>query len=104
MIKKFSGALLGRAMSKGLCYLALAACWLVFCSQTQASLSHPAVVSENPADTTPHIVDSESKKVLAFEQVGRTMYVGGRFDEVLDPVKTTIYPRQNFVAFDSQPG
>lgn len=22
----------------------------------QASLSHPAVVSENPADTTPHIV------------------------------------------------
>ena len=61
---KFSGALLGRAMSKGLCYLVLAACWLVFCSQTQASLSHPAVVSENPADTTPHIVlDAESQKV-----------------------------------------
>ena len=66
-MKKLSGALLGRAMSKGLCYIVLAACWLVFCSQTHASLSHPAVVSENPADTTPHIlIDGGGQKMMAF--------------------------------------
>ena len=105
MMKTTNGALLGRAMTKGLCYLLLAACWLVFCSQAQASLSHPAVVSENPADTTPHIVlDGGSQKMMAFEQVGRTIYAGGLFDEVLDPAMTTTYSRQNFVAFDSETG
>ena len=69
------------------------------------SLSHPAVVSENPADTTPHIIlDGVSQNVYAFEQIGRTMYAGGRFDQVQDPSMTTIYSRQNFVAFDSQTG
>ena len=71
----------------------------------QASLSHPAVVSENPADTTPHIVlDGGSQKIMAFEQVGDTIYAGGRFDEVMDPLMTTIYSRQNFFAFDSKTG
>ena len=39
----------------------------------QASLLHPAVVSENPADTTPHIVfEQTSFDVRAFAQVGST--------------------------------
>ena len=70
-----------------------------------ASLSHPAVVSDNPADTTPHIVfNTTSDSVYAFAQVGRTMYAGGRFTEVQDPARTTTYSRRNFVAFDSQTG
>ncbi len=71
----------------------------------KASLLHPAVVSDNPADTTPHIVfNTTSDSIYAYEQVGRTMYAGGRFSEVQDPTRTTTYTRQNFVAFDSQTG
>jgi len=69
------------------------------------SVSHPTVVSENPADTTPHIVlDGGSQNVYAFEQIGRTMFAGGRFDELQDPTMTTTYSRQNFVAFDADTG
>jgi len=71
----------------------------------QASLLHPAVVSENPADTTPHIVLSDTSfDVRAFAQVGRTVYAGGLFNQVQDWARTTTYPRQNFVAFDSETG
>jgi hypothetical protein len=71
----------------------------------QASISHPAVVSENPADTTPHIVfDAPSQDVRAYAQVGRTMYAGGLFNQVQDWARTTTYARQNFVAFDRETG
>ncbi len=69
-----------------------------------ASVSHPAVVSEDPADTTPHIVLDSSQKMKAFEQIGRTMFAGGKFDEVQDPDMTTTYSRQNFFAFDADTG
>jgi hypothetical protein len=63
------------------------------------------VVSENPSDTTPHIVLSDTSfDVRAFAQVGRTVYAGGKFNEVQDWAKTTTYARQNFVAFDSETG
>jgi Carbohydrate binding domain len=71
----------------------------------QGSLAHPAVVSQNPADTTPHIVLSDTAyDVRTFAQVGRTVYAGGLFSEVQDPARTTTYARQNFVAFDSETG
>src|SRR4029453_5959661 len=71
----------------------------------QASLLHSAVVSENPSDTTPHIVLSDTSfDVRAFAQVGRTVYAGGLFNQVQDPARTTTYARQNFVAFDSETG
>jgi hypothetical protein len=71
----------------------------------QASLSHPGIVSANPADTTPHIVlDDTSYSVYAFAQVGSTVYAGGRFSQVQNPARTTTYARQNFVAFDSETG
>ncbi len=71
----------------------------------QASLSQPAVVSDNPADITPHIVlNGPSQDVRAFAQVGRTIYAGGRFNQVQDWARTTTYARQNFVAFDSETG
>ena len=71
----------------------------------QASISQPAVVSENPADTTPHIVLSDpSQDVRAFAQVGQTVYAGGLFNQVQDWARTTTYARQNFVAFDRETG
>ena len=71
----------------------------------QASLSQPAVVSDNPADTSPQIVMSNTDfDVRTFAQVGNTVFAGGRFDQVQDPSMTTTYDRQNFVAFDSQTG
>ena len=71
----------------------------------QASLLQPKIVSANPADTTPHVLlDGVSQSVYAFAQVGRTVYAGGRFNQVQDPAKTTTYARQNFVAFDSETG
>jgi carbohydrate binding protein with CBM4/9 domain len=71
----------------------------------QASLSQPKVVSDNPADTTPHVLITDtSYDVRAFAQVGHTIYAGGRFAQVQDPSMTTTYDRQNFVAFDSQTG
>ncbi|MBY5164137.1 carbohydrate binding domain-containing protein [Salsipaludibacter albus] len=71
----------------------------------EASLAHPKVVSENPSDTTPHIVlDGVSQNVYAFEQIGRTMFAGGRFDTVQDPAMTQTYARSNFVVFDADTG
>jgi len=70
-----------------------------------STVSHSAVVSENPADITPHIVlDSASQSIYDFEQIGRTMFAGGRFDEVQDSTRTTTYSRPNFVAFDADTG
>ena len=91
-----------------------AACALAVCSvalavgstlPAQASIAQPAVVSDNPSDTTPHIVfDDSSLDVRAYAQVGHTMYAGGRFNHVQDPARTTTYDRQNFVAFDRETG
>ena len=70
-----------------------------------AALLHPAVVSENPADVTPHIVFTTTSDIVeAIEQVDSTMFVGGRFFEVQDWAMTTTYTRQNFVAFDAVTG
>jgi hypothetical protein len=91
-----------RAAAGALCSFALAIGTAV---PAQASLAHPAVVSEDPADTTPHIVLSDTDyDVRAYAEVGRTIYAGGLFTEVQDPARTTTYARRNFVAFDSETG
>lgn len=93
---------LNTATAGALCSVALAVGTTL---PAQASLSHPAVVSDNPADTTPHIVLSDTSfDVRAFAQVGGTIYAGGLFNQVQDPARTTTYARQNFVAFDSETG
>ena len=49
---------------------------------------------EHPADTTPHIVLSDtSYDVRAFAQVGHTIYAGGLFREVQDPRRRPIPSR-----------
>ena len=71
----------------------------------QASISQPAVVSENPSDTTPHIImGTVGEDIRAFAQVGNTVYAGGLFNQVQDWARTTTYARQNFVAFDRETG
>ena len=90
------------AVACALCSVALT---VASTQAAQASLLQPEIVSANPADTTPHVVlDGVSQSVYAFAQVGRTVYAGGRFNQVQDPAKTTTYTRQNFVAFDSETG
>jgi hypothetical protein len=71
----------------------------------RASIAQPAVVSDDPSNTTPHILfDDESQDVRAYAQVGRTVYAGGRFNHVQNPARTTTYARRNFVAFDRVTG
>ncbi|HEY5700302.1 MAG TPA: carbohydrate binding domain-containing protein [Acidimicrobiales bacterium] len=71
----------------------------------QAAIAQPAVVSENPSDTTPHIImGTAGEDIRAFAQVGNTVYAGGLFNQVQDWARTTTYARQNFVAFDRETG
>jgi hypothetical protein len=57
--------------------------------------SHDVVVSDNPADQTPDVLDGH---VDAFAQIGTTMIVGGLFTSVSQGGVT--YPRRNIFAFD----
>ena len=44
------------------------------------------VVSDNPADTSPHVLITDtSYDVRAFAQVGNTIYAGGRFARCRTP-------------------
>ncbi len=71
----------------------------------QASIAQGKVVSENPADATPHIaLGSNGETVFAFAQIGSAMFVGGKFNGVLDPARTKLYPRQNFFVFNVPTG
>ncbi len=72
-----------------------------------ASIEHPAVVSEDPVDWTPHLAPGgEITKPMAFAvgQLGDTMYVGGKFQAVQDATRTTTVTRQHIVAFDASEG
>jgi len=72
-----------------------------------ASIEHPAVVSEDPVDWTPHLAPGGGiTKPMAFAvgQLGDTMYVGGKFQAVQDATRTTTVTRQHIVAFDATDG
>jgi hypothetical protein len=66
-----------------------------------APVAHPRVVSADPVDTTPHVLDGI---VNAIAVVGRTVVVGGAFSEVADAARTTVLPRDNLFAFDLPTG
>ena len=76
-----------------------------------ASLEHPGVVNEDPADYTPRLVDDGSgpkSRVDAADQasiagVGDVLYAGGLFDTVQDSAGVT-YPRTNLYAFEADDG
>jgi hypothetical protein len=85
--------------------LALAA--LVPSASALAAVSQSAVVSDNPANYTPNVVDGVgggNGTVLKYLQVGNTMYAAGEIGLVQNAARTTSYPRQNLLAFDATTG
>lgn len=65
------------------------------------SLLHPALVSDNPANTTPNVLDGAVK---AIAQVGNRIVIGGSFTSVAPPGSTTGTARSFIVAFDAASG
>ncbi|MEU4572433.1 hypothetical protein [Nonomuraea sp. NPDC023979] len=66
-----------------------------------APAAHPRVVSADPVDHTPHVLDGI---VNAITLVGDTVVVGGSFSAVADATRTTTYRRDNLFAFDLTTG
>ncbi len=72
----------------------------------QASILQPAVVSDNPVNYTPNIIDGsgiDHTAVYAVAQLGSTMYVGGTF-ALVQPTGAATVSRTNLVAFSSTTG
>lgn len=72
-----------------------------------AAVRQDAVVREQPSASTPHLKPTDAVKhpaVYAFEQAGRTMYVGGQYTALLDPRRRTTYARSWLAAFDVDSG
>ena len=66
------------------------------------NVPQPAVVSSNPADWTPHVLDG---KVAAIVQVGNKIVAGGQFTKVASAAApTTAIARSNIFAFDATTG
>ncbi|MFG1705549.1 hypothetical protein ACFLIM_20365 [Nonomuraea sp. M3C6] len=66
-----------------------------------APAAHPRVVSADPVDDTPHVLDGI---VNAIAVVGGTVVVGGSFSEVSDAARTTVHRRANLFAYDLATG
>jgi hypothetical protein len=66
------------------------------------NVPQPAVVSSNPADWTPHVLDG---KVAAIVQVGNKIVAGGLFTKVANAdAPTTEIARSHIFAFDATTG
>ena len=66
-----------------------------------ADLKQSAVVSANPANTTPHVMDGT---VRAIAVVGTKVVVGGNFEKVREATGKTDIARHNIFAFDVKTG
>jgi hypothetical protein len=66
-----------------------------------ADLAQPTVVSENPVDYTPHVLDGT---VWTMAVVGNTVVVGGSFTSVADSSRRHTYARRDIFAFDLRDG
>jgi len=66
-----------------------------------ADPAHPKVVSANPVDFTPHVLDGT---VWAITVVGDTVVVGGSFTQVTNSAKTQTYARRNIFAYGLKDG
>jgi hypothetical protein len=79
----------------------LALAGLVGAVPASADTAHPAVVSANPVDFTPHVLNGT---VWAVAVVGDTVVVGGSFDQVADRTRTRTYARHNIFAYGLRDG
>ena len=61
------------------------------------------IVSDNPADSTPNVLDGQ---VEAIAQVGNTIIIGGTFTQVADATVNggSVHARTNIAAFDATTG
>ncbi|MEU7002804.1 hypothetical protein [Nonomuraea sp. NPDC046570] len=66
-----------------------------------SAIRHERVVSADPVDTTPHVLDGI---VNAIVLVGDTVVVGGAFSEVGDAARTTVLARDNLFAYSLSTG
>ncbi|GAA1604320.1 PKD domain containing protein [Actinoplanes couchii] len=66
-----------------------------------ADVHHPTVVSTDPVDWTPHVLDGT---VWSLALVGDTVVVGGAFTKVADSSRRTTYARKNIFAFGLSDG
>ncbi|GAA3443628.1 hypothetical protein [Planomonospora venezuelensis] len=65
------------------------------------TVAHSGVVSADPVDTTPHVLDGI---VNAIALVGGAVVVGGSFSEVSDAGSSTVLMRDNIFAYDLATG
>lgn len=93
-----------RVAVTGVC---LTAALMASAMAADASIPHDAVVSDDPANVTPHVLDGNGvtdAAVHAFNQIGNTMYAGGAFHTVANASKSSTYNRTNLFAFDATTG
>ncbi|HET6532527.1 MAG TPA: delta-60 repeat domain-containing protein, partial [Actinoplanes sp.] len=74
---------------------------LVGAAPAVADQAHPTVVSANPVDFTPHVLDGT---VWTIAVVGDTVVVGGSFTQVTNSAKTQTYARRNIFAYGLNDG
>ncbi len=70
-------------------------------SPASGQLEQPVVVSDNPADWTPHVIDG---RVNALVQIGDTMVAGGTFTQVSDADNGRTLNQSYLFAFDAETG
>ncbi|MGK5681303.1 PKD domain containing protein [Actinoplanes sp. URMC 104] len=84
-------------MRRRLLAAATAVAAAVACAQPAAAdMAHSTVVSPNPVDFTPHVLDGT---VWSMAVVGDTVVVGGVFTRVADSNRRTTFARKNIFAF-----
>ncbi|MEV6598398.1 PKD domain containing protein [Actinoplanes sp. NPDC051346] len=80
---------------------ALSCAALLGATPAAADLAQPSVVSMNPVDHTPHVLDGT---VWALAVVGDTVVVGGSFTKVQDSTRKLTYDRKNVFAYGLRDG
>ncbi len=79
----------------------VAAATLACAHPASADIAQPSVVSTNPVDFTPHVLDGT---VWSMAVVGDTVVVGGAFTKVTDSSRRNTYARKNIFAFGLNDG
>ena len=74
---------------------------VTFAAPAVADMAQPAVVSANPVDFTPHVLDGT---VWTLAVVGDTVIVGGSFTKVTDSGRKQTYARKNVFAYGLSDG
>jgi len=83
------------------CAAALTCATLPGATPAAADMAQPAVVSANPVNFTPHVLDGT---VWAFAVVGDTVVVAGNFTKVQDSTRRTVVARKNIFAYGLRDG